>query len=98
MLADSHRARMLYPELSNFGWNCLVLAPSPKFYDKVWADESDRGDLPPGVRYFEAQPSLAALYRWLKLGSAGLRAFIPMFFAGIHILRTQAIDLIYFTK
>jgi hypothetical protein len=97
MLADAQRARMLCYDLPKLGWDCVLLVPSPEFFDKVWLDPEDAKALPKGIEVIQVKPAFEAAFRLLGIGTAGWRALLPLYWSGLEILESKKIDLIYIT-
>jgi len=95
LLADTHRARLLAPELKNFGWEAEVLAAGLKFQrpDAIESDSSAFFDHAIPVHF--AEGPACSIFSLFNMRSIGWRAFVPMFRQGNRLLSTRKFDLIY---
>jgi len=97
VLADTHRARVLAPELKSLGWEVEILAAGALFQraDAIESDAAPFFDLSIPVHF--AGPCGDAVFRVLNMRSIGWRALFPLYQAGAKLLEQKRFDLIYIT-
>jgi hypothetical protein len=94
--ADMHRARLIAPFLTEFGWQPTVLCVAPKYIASPiddWLCDDSRGK-------FEIVRCNALSLSWTKVPGLGLidaRAYWGMRSAGNKLIKKLGFDLIYFT-
>jgi hypothetical protein len=97
MIADMHRARQLAWQLPEYGWNVEILCPGVAYQPPSCNDPDGAGFFAPGVAVHAVPSWLPRLFRLLGVGSIGLRALAPLYFAGRRLLATRRFDLVYFS-
>ena len=97
VLADTHRARVLAPQLKSLGWEVEILAADARFQraDAVESDAAPFFDLSIPVHF--ASPCGDAIFRLLNMRSIGWRALFPLYQAGAKLLERERFDLVYLT-
>ncbi len=93
--ADMHRVRMSLPHFSRFGWTPSVLAVGGTEERVLEPDllASVPADVP--VVYAGAVP--AGMTRIVGVGNLALRAFGHLYRAGLRLIRSRRVDLVYFS-
>lgn len=94
---DMQRARMSLPYYRKLGWEPVVLAVGDRSQDGVREPELLR-TIPPDVEVHLTGAIPSKLARCFGVGNIGLRAWLPLFFAGARLLRGKRIDLVFFTN
>jgi glycosyltransferase involved in cell wall biosynthesis len=97
VLADTHRARLLAPDLRFFGWDAEILAAGVEFQrpDAIETDSAPFFD--PTIAVHFAHPHWEGLFRLLNMRSIGWRAFLPLYLTGAKLLGRKTFDLVYIT-
>ena len=94
---DMQRVRMSLPYYRSCGWEPVVLAVGDEWQNAVREPELLE-TIPPDIR---VERCWAVPPRWARLmgvGNLGLRAWVPMFFAGLRLLRREKFDLVLFSN
>jgi hypothetical protein len=97
MIADMQRARQLAWQLPAAGWQVEILCPGIGYQPPVCNDADSADFFSPGVKVHSVPQRAAALFRFFGIGSIGLRALAPMYFAGRKLLAARRFDLVYFS-
>ena len=97
MTADMHRARHLAWELPSLGWSVEILCPDAKYQAAHSMDGDSEGFFAPGIVVHEVPRRFSWIARALRLGGIGWRAFLPMLFAGLRLLKQSRYDLVFFS-
>lgn len=96
LAADSHRARVLANELPALGWDVELLVPGDAF-QSPWYREPDAHLLDIPAPIHRAPQAWTAVFRALKVRSAGWRAYVPLKRLGDELLGRGRFDLVYFS-
>jgi glycosyltransferase involved in cell wall biosynthesis len=95
MLADMHRARQLAWELPARGWDVEILCPDIS-YQPVSCNDPDSDEFfASAVKTYPVPSWLPRLFRFLGIGSIGLRALVPLYIAGCKLLASGRFTIIY---
>lgn len=97
MIADMHRARQLAWQLPHCGWDIEILCPDITFQPPSCNDSDSKGFFAPAIQVHGVSPALPRIFRLLRIGSIGLRALAPLYFAGRKLLAEHHFDLVYFS-
>jgi glycosyltransferase involved in cell wall biosynthesis len=97
MIADMQRARQLAWQLPEAGWQVEILCPGIGYQPPVCNDADSAEFFSPAAKVHAVPPRAAAFFRFLGIGSIGLRALAPMYFAGGKLLAARRFDLVYFS-
>jgi len=95
MIADMHRARQLAWSLPKCGWDVEILCPDRSYQPASCNDSDSAGFFAPDVTVHQVAPTFTRLLDWLGVGSIGLRALAPLYFAGRKLLTERRFDLVY---
>jgi len=97
VLADTHRARLLAPDLKSCGWEAEILAAGVEFQrpDAIETDSMPFFD--PAIAIHFAHPYGEGLFKLLNMRSIGWRAFLPLYLMGAKLLGRKRFDLVYIT-
>jgi glycosyl transferase family 4 len=95
MIADMHRTRHLAWELPSRGWEVEVLVPDDSYQLPVTLEADSAAFFAPGTPVHRVAQRCAPVHRALGLGSIGWRALVPMYRAGLRLLRARRFDLVY---
>lgn len=95
MIADMHRARQLAWHLPECGWDVEILCPGRCYQPASCNDPDSAGFFAPDVAVHQVAPVLAGAFDWLGVGSIGVRALVPLYFAGRKLLAERRFDLVY---
>lgn len=93
---DLQRVRMSLPYYGDFGWDPVVLTVHPKHQEGA-REEELAATVPDTVPVHYTGAVSPRLGRWLGLGNLGLRAWLPLFLAGLRLLRREKFDLVFFS-
>ncbi|HEY6804116.1 MAG TPA: glycosyltransferase [Pyrinomonadaceae bacterium] len=93
---DHQRVRMSLPYLEEFGWRPFLLTVDPEKVEGA-KDSFMREVLPAELSLKSTNAFSPALTRRVGLGDLGIRAYPHLKRAGEQILKTEQIDLIYFS-
>jgi glycosyltransferase involved in cell wall biosynthesis len=97
MIADMQRARQLAWQLPEAGWEVEILCPGMG-YQPPSCNDADSAEFFSSAAEVHAAPQWApALFNFLGVGNIGLRALVPLYFAGCKLLAARRFDLIYFS-
>lgn len=94
--ADMHRIRISLPFFKDYGWKPQVLSVAPQYARGV-RDPLLAQTIPADVPVVKTRAIPLSLSRWLGIGSLGLRALPFLYYQGLHLLRHQRFDLVYFS-
>jgi glycosyltransferase involved in cell wall biosynthesis len=97
MIADMQRARQLAWQLPDAGWEVEILCPGIEYQPPSCNDSDSAEFFSPAVKVHAVPQRAAALFRLFGVGSIGLRALLPLYFAGRKLLAARRFDLIYFS-
>lgn len=95
LIADMHRARHLAWELPKVNWITDILSPGEEFQRGEVVDRQSADLFAPETTLHFVSPRASGLFRALGFGSIGWRALVPMYFAGMRILRSKKVDVVY---
>lgn len=95
MAADMHRARLLAWELPKLGWDVEILSPDATFQPISWIDPDSAPLFAPGITIHSVSAFCSLCFRLLGIGNIGWRAILPMYHAGLRLLKQRHFDLIY---
>ncbi len=93
---DMQRIRMSLPHYRAHGWDPVVLCVADPWQDGVREPELEQ-TIPTDVRVFRV-PALSL--RWTRLlgvRNLGLRCWLHFLFAGTRLIRSERIDLVFFS-
>jgi glycosyltransferase involved in cell wall biosynthesis len=97
MIADMQRVRQLAWQLPKAGWEVEILSPGIG-YQPASCNDADGADFfSPAAKVHAVPQRAAALFRFFGIGSIGLRALLPLHFAGRKLLAAHRFDLVYFS-
>jgi hypothetical protein len=97
MIADMQRARQLAWQLPEAGWEVEILCPGIEYQPPSCNDSDSAEFFSPTVRVHTVPQRAAAVFRLFGVGSIGLRALVPLYFAGCKLLAERRFDLVYFS-
>jgi glycosyltransferase involved in cell wall biosynthesis len=97
MIADMQRARQLAWQLPAAGWQVEILCPGIGYQPSVCNDADSAEFFSLGTKVHALPQRAAAVFRFFGIGSIGLRALAPMYFAGGRLLAAGRFDLVYFS-
>ena len=97
MIADMQRARQLAWELPEAGWGVEILCPGIDYQPPSCNDADSAEFFSPAAEVHAVPQSAAAFFRVFGIGNIGLRALVPLYFAGRKLLAARRFDLIYFS-
>lgn len=97
MIADMQRARQLAWELPEAGWEVEILCPGIDYQPPSCNDADSVEFFSPAAKAHAVPQRAAALFRFFGVGSIGLRALVPLYFAGCKLLAARRFDLVYFS-
>ncbi|MBI2716586.1 MAG: glycosyltransferase [Rhizobiales bacterium] len=95
MAADMHRARILTWELPKLGWDVEILSPDTTFQPISWIDSDSTPLFASGVTNHSVSEFCSACFRLLGIGNIGWRAILPLYRAGLKLLKQRRFDVIY---
>lgn len=93
---DMHRVRMSLPHFRDSGWEPTVLAVKASTQEES-VDASLMDLVPSDVQVVSVGALPLGLTRPAGLGNVGLRALVPLYFAGARLIRERRIDVVYFS-
>ena len=93
---DHQRVRMSLPHYAACRWEPVVLCIARDRQSGVM-EEDLAATVPAGVRIVEVRAFSPSWTRWIGVGNAGLRCWLPMLFAGLRLLRREKFDLVFFS-
>jgi hypothetical protein len=97
MIADMQRARQLVWRLPEAGWEVEILCPGIGYQPPSCNDADSADFFSPATKVYAVPQRAAALFRFFGIGNVGLRALVPLYFAGRKLLGARRFDLIYFS-
>jgi hypothetical protein len=97
MIADMQRARQLAWQLPQAGWEIEILSPGIGYQPPSCNDADSAEFFSPAAKVHAVPQRAAALFRFLGIGNIGLRALVPLYFAGRKLLAARRFDLVYFS-
>ena len=97
MIADMQRARQLAWQLPEAGWQVEILCPGIGYQPPSCNDADSANFFSPAAKVHAVPPRAGALFRFFGIGSIGLRALLPLYFAGCKLLAARRFDLVYFS-
>jgi hypothetical protein len=97
MIADMQRARQLAWQLPAAGWEVEILCPGIDHQPPSCNDADSAEFFSPAAKVHAVPQRAAAFFRFFGIGSIGLRALVPLYFAGRKLLAARRFDLIYFS-
>lgn len=95
MVADMHRARLLAWELPKLGWDVEILSPDATFQPISWIDSDSAPLFASGVTNHSVSEFCSTCFRLLGIGNIGWRAILPLYRAGLKLLKQRRFDVIY---
>ena len=93
---DMQRVRMSLPYYREFGWDPVVLKVDARHVEGVIEPEL-LATIPTDVRIVRVWAFPIKWARWLGVGNIGLRAWLPLFWAGTRLLWRGRFDLVLFS-
>ncbi len=97
MIADMHRTRQLAWQLPACGWDVEILCPDSTYQPASCNDPDSAAFFAPTAAVHTVAPAFPKLFDRLGVGSIGLRALIPLYFACRKLLAERRFDLVYFS-
>jgi glycosyltransferase involved in cell wall biosynthesis len=97
MIADLQRARQLAWQLPEAGWEVEILCPGIGYQPPFCNDADSAEFFSPAAKVHAVPPRAAAFFRFFGIGNIGLRALMPLYFAGRKLLAARRFDLVYFS-
>jgi hypothetical protein len=97
MIADMQRARQLGWELPETGWEVEILSPGIGYQPPSCNDSDSAEFFSPTAKVHAVPQRAAAFFRFFGIGNIGLRALLPLYFAGRNLLAARRFDLVYFS-
>ena len=97
MIADMQRARQLAWQLPEAGWEVEILCPGIDYQPPSCNDADSAEFFSPAAKVHAVPQRAAALFRFFGIGNIGLRALVPLYFAGRKLLAGRRFDLVYFS-
>jgi glycosyltransferase involved in cell wall biosynthesis len=97
MIADMQRARQLAWQLPEVGWEVEILSPGIGYQPPSCNDPDGAEFFSPATKVHFVPQRAAAFFRFFHIGSIGLRALVPLYFAGRKLLAARRFDLVYFS-
>jgi len=94
--AGTHRARLLAPHLSDYGWEPTVVTVDPRDYE-TRLDPELAAMVPSKLRVIRCRAWPARWTRRVGIGDLGLRAFRGLHGACAALLRDEAFDALFIT-
>ena len=95
MIADMQRVRQLAWQLPAAGWQVEILCPGIGYQPPSCNDADSAEFFSPAAKVHAVPERGAALFRFFGIGSIGLRALVPLYFAGCKLLAARRFDVIY---
>ncbi|MCX5706392.1 MAG: hypothetical protein NTW13_01785, partial [Candidatus Omnitrophica bacterium] len=93
-LAAVHRARLFAMHLPKFGWEPIIVTVHHRFYEEE-LDWNLEKLLDPNLRVEKVKALPVKPFR--LIGDIGIRAFLPMLFRILNIIKKEKIDFLYIT-
>jgi glycosyltransferase involved in cell wall biosynthesis len=97
MIADMQRARQLAWQLPQAGWEVEILCPGIGYQPPSCNDADSADFFSPAAEVHTVPQRAAAFFRFFGIGNIGLRALVPLYFAGRKLLAARRFDLVYFS-
>jgi hypothetical protein len=97
MIADMQRARQLAWQLPEAGWEVEILCPGIGYQPPSCNDADSVKFFLTAVEVHSVPQRAAAFFRFFGIGNIGLRALVPLYFAGRKLLAARRFDLVYFS-
>jgi hypothetical protein len=97
MIADMQRARQLAWQLPQAGWEVEILCPDIGYQPPSCNDSDSAEFFSPAAKVHAVPQRAAAFFRFFGIGNIGLRALVPLYFAGRKLLAARRFDLVYFS-
>ena len=97
MIADMQRARQLAWQLPEAGWEVEILCPGIDYQPPSCNDADSAEFFSPAAKVHAVPQRAGAFFRFFGIGNIGLRALVPLYFAGRKLLAARRFDLIYFS-
>ena len=97
MIADMQRARQLAWQLPEAGWEVEILCPGIDYQPPSCNDADSAEFFSPAAKVHAVPQRAAAFFRFFGIGNIGLRALVPLYFAGRKLLAARRFDLVYFS-
>jgi glycosyltransferase involved in cell wall biosynthesis len=97
MIADMQRARQLAWQLPEAGWEVEILCPGIGYQPPSCNDADSAEFFSPATKVHAVPQRAAAFFRFFGIGNIGLRALVPLYFAGRELLAARRFDLVYFS-
>jgi glycosyltransferase involved in cell wall biosynthesis len=97
MIADMQRARQLAWQLPEAGWEVEILCPGIGYQPPSCNDADSAEFFSPATKVHAVPQRAAAFFRFFGVGNIGLRALLPLYFAGREMLAARQFDLVYFS-
>src|SRR5262245_2934246 len=94
--AGTHRARLLAPYLSRYGWEPTILTLDPDAYEGQ-LDHGLPALLPASLRVVRCRAWSAHWTRRIGVGDLGLRSFVGLYREAVRLLRTESFDALFIT-
>ena len=86
MIADMQRARQLAWQLPEAGWEVEILCPGIDYQPPSCNDADSAEFFSPAAKVHAVPQRAAAFFRFFGIGNIGLRALVPLYFAGRKLL------------
>jgi hypothetical protein len=97
MIADMQRARQLAWQLPEAGWGVEILCPDIDYQPPSCNDADSAEFFSPATKVHAVPQRAGAFFRFFGIGNIGLRALVPLYFAGRELLAARRFDLVYFS-
>jgi glycosyltransferase involved in cell wall biosynthesis len=97
MIADMQRARQLAWQLPEAGWEVEILCPGIGYQPPSCNDADSADFFSPATKVHTVPQRAGAFFRFFGIGNIGLRALVPLYFAGRKLLAARRFDLVYFS-
>jgi glycosyltransferase involved in cell wall biosynthesis len=97
MIADMQRARQLAWQLPEAGWEVEILCPGIDYQPSSCNDADSANFFSPAAMVHAVPPRAPVFFRFFGIGNIGLRALVPLYFAGRKLLTARRFDLVYFS-
>jgi hypothetical protein len=97
MIADMQRARQLAWQLPEAGWGVEILCPDIDYQPPSCNDADSAEFFSPTTKVHTVPQRAGAFFRFFGIGNIGLRALVPLYFAGRKLLAARRFDLVYFS-
>lgn len=88
---------MLAWELPASGWEVEILSPDESYQNPSFIEPESGPLFPPDGVVHHVKGWREALFRKLGMRSIGWRSLVPMYHAGLKLLRSKRYDLVYFS-